>query len=90
MLALRGPQWPIMADTHAAGTVECEVQAGTSDDEGCGMDSSDDFEVFEETAVLGLGVGGVVADGPGLATAGGGRRRLESLDSQLGFGVGLA
>ena len=38
----RGP----MVDTDTAGTVECEVQAGASDAEGCGMDASDDFEVF--------------------------------------------
>ena len=39
-----------MADTDTAGTVECEVRAGASDAEGCGMDASDDFEevdVFE-------------------------------------------
>ena len=60
-----------MAGTHTAGTVECEVQAGTGDDEGCGMDSSDDFEFFQETAVLDLGAGSIVADGPGLAAAGG-------------------
>ena len=60
-----------MADTDTAGTVECEVQAGASDAEGCGMDASADSEVFEEAAVLDLGVGGIVADGPGLAAAGG-------------------
>ena len=54
-----------MADTDTAGTVECEVQAGASDAEGCGMDASDDFEVFAEAAVLDLGVEGIVADGPG-------------------------
>ena len=59
-----------MADTHTAGTVEHEVQAGTSDAEGCGMATSEDFEIFEETAVLDLGVDGLVADGPGLAAAG--------------------
>ena len=36
-----------MADTDTAGTVECEVQAGASDAEGCGMDASDDFEVLK-------------------------------------------
>ena len=35
------------------------------------MDASVDSEVFEEAAVLDLGVGGIVADGPGLAAAGG-------------------
>ena len=35
------------------------------------MDASDDFEVFAEAAVLDLGVEGIVADGPGLAAAGG-------------------
>ena len=39
-----------MADTDTAGTVECEVQAGASDAEGCGMDASDGFGVFERTA----------------------------------------
>ena len=48
-----------MTDTDTAGTVECEVQAGTSDAEECGMDASDDFEVFEETAVLDLRVDGM-------------------------------
>ena len=45
-----------MADTDTAGTAECEVQAGASDAEGCGMGASDDFGFFEETAVLDLGV----------------------------------
>ena len=36
-----------MVDTDTAGTVKCEVQAGASDAEGCGMDASDDFEEFE-------------------------------------------
>ena len=49
-----------MADTDTAGTVECEVQAGASDAEGCGMDASDDFEVFERTAALELGAHGMV------------------------------
>ena len=66
-------QGPVaMADTDTAGTVECEVRAGASDAEGCGMDASDDFAVFEEAAVLDLGVDGIVANGPGLAAAGGG------------------
>ena len=41
-----------MADIDTAGAVECEVQAGASDAEGCGMGASDDFEVFERTAAL--------------------------------------
>ena len=60
-----------MADTATAGTFEGEVQAGARDAEGWGMDTSNDFEVFDEAAVLGLGVDGIVADGPGLAAAGG-------------------
>ena len=35
------------------------------------MDANDDFEVFEDAAVLDLGVDGIVADGPGIAAAGG-------------------
>ena len=54
-----------MAGTEdTTGTVECEVQAGASDTEGCGMDaSSDDFEVFKRTAALALGAHGMVTDG---------------------------
>ena len=44
-----------MADTDTAGTVECEVRAGARDAEGCGMDASDGFEVYERTAASGAG-----------------------------------
>ena len=48
-----------MVDTDTAGTFECEVQAGASDAEGCGMDASDDFEVFERTAASELSADGM-------------------------------
>ena len=63
-----------MADTGTAGTVECEVQAGASDAEGCGMDASDDFEVCERTAALELDAHRMVTDGPGEAAKGGGEK----------------
>ena len=62
-----------MADTHTAETAECEVQAGASDTEGCGMDAGDDFVVFENTVALALGAHGMVNGGPGEVTTGGGR-----------------
>ena len=61
-----------MADTDTAGTVECEVQAGASDAEGCGMDASNDFEVSKRTAASGLGAHGMATGGPGEAAKGGG------------------
>ena len=62
-----------MADTDMTGTVAYEVRgAGASDAEGCGMDASNDFEVFERTAASGLGAHGMVTGGPGEAAKGGG------------------
>ena len=42
----RGVAQAPMADTDTAGAVGCEVRAGASDAEGCGIDASVDFEVF--------------------------------------------
>ena len=44
--------WEGIADTDTEGTVECEVQAGASDAEGCSMDASGGFVFFDEAAVL--------------------------------------
>jgi hypothetical protein len=63
-----------MADTDTAGTVECEAQAGASDAAGCGIDASDDFEVFERAAALELDARDMATDGPGEAATGGGGR----------------
>ena len=59
-----------MADTHTAGTAECEVQADTSDAEGCGMDASDAFEVFERAAALELNADGMTRVYADVTTAG--------------------
>ena len=61
-----------MAGTDTAGTVECEARAGDSDAAGCGIDASDDFEVFERTAALELDTHDMAINGPGEAATGGG------------------
>ena len=66
---IRGP----MVDTNTAGAVECEVQAGASDAEGCGIDASDDFEVFERTAASELCAHGMEGSGAARELRGGGR-----------------
>ena len=52
----------VIKRNQAAGTVECEVQAGASDAEGCDMDASGNFEVLEKTAALELGAHNMVTD----------------------------
>ena len=71
-----------MADTDTTGTVECEVQAGASDAEGCGMDAGNDVEVFERAAALELGAHCMVTDGR-LGTMGGSET---AMTADLGVG----
>ena len=62
-------QAPI-ADAGTAGTVGCEVRAGASDAEGCGMDASGVFEVVERTAALELSPDDMTGVDAGVSTAG--------------------
>ena len=79
----RGP----MVDTCTAGTVECEVQAGAGDAEGCGMDASDYFEVFERAATSELSAHGMEGSGAARELRGGVGRCYAAIDTASGVAV---
>ena len=79
-----------MADTDAAGALDCEVRAGARDAERRGMDASDSFGVYERTAASGLGAHIAADPTPDAATFAGTAPPAATVPPAVDMGTGVS